>query len=183
MFQMSTKTNTGSAKRTWWRRQWGNVVRDDEVRPAGQHAAGGEDLTSPDRMADMLEMAWTIIANADVRTIEERDDEWGAAARKWRDNYHAWLAAWVTPPPALRQWGVRTTYTDGSVGTDWTNRDDAESFLNHYAEADANPGMRVRVRELVMRRILAGDVEVVASGYAQLRSDTEKRRSGPRKQY
>jgi hypothetical protein len=59
---------------------------------AGQRA-GREDAAQ--REDDLLELAWGLIANADVRTLDERDDEWGSAARKWRDDYHAWLHDWV----------------------------------------------------------------------------------------
>jgi hypothetical protein len=75
------------------------------------------------------------------------------------------------------QWGVRTTCTDGSQGVDWTNEDDAVSFLHYYAEHDVRPEMRVRVRELVRRPVAAGDLEVVASQYDERRANAEQRRA------
>ncbi len=67
------------------------------------------------------------------------------------------------------QWGVRTVYTDDSHGVDWTNEDDAVSFLTYYAECDAEPALRVRFRELVRRPIDPGQIEVVGSRYAERR--------------
>lgn len=75
------------------------------------------------------------------------------------------------------QWGVRTTYTDGSVGIDWGGKDDARSFLDYYADYDGNAGMRVKTRELVRRTIVVtGPVEVVESRYREAREAADVRR-------
>lgn len=74
------------------------------------------------------------------------------------------------------QWGVRTTYTDGSVGTDWTSEDEARSFLSYYADHDGLPGMHIADRELVCRPIsVFGDVEHVSCGYRQARDSADQR--------
>lgn len=38
---------------------------------------------------DLLEMAWSLICSADTRTIDERNDDWGECARRWRAGYFA----------------------------------------------------------------------------------------------
>jgi hypothetical protein len=58
------------------------------------------------------------------------------------------------------------------------NEDDALSFLAYYADADANPGMRVKTRELVSRPITAGPTETVESDYQLRRGAAETRRAG-----
>jgi hypothetical protein len=73
------------------------------------------------------------------------------------------------------QWGVRTVYADGSQGIDWTNEDDARSFLSYYAEHDSEPGMRVARRDLVCRPIVPGDIEVVETDYPSRRRAAEER--------
>jgi hypothetical protein len=73
------------------------------------------------------------------------------------------------------QWGVRTVYADGSGGTEWSNEDEARSFLASYSDYDAEPGMRVRSRELVRREILPGAVEVVDCDYAERRRRADER--------
>lgn len=75
------------------------------------------------------------------------------------------------------QWGVRTTYADDSGGIEWTNEDEARSFLSSYADYDAEPGMRVKSRELVRRPIAPGEVEVAESNYAELRQAADNRAS------
>ena len=90
---------------------------------------------------------------------------------------HMVRQSWIAAPTGSQefQWGVRTTYTDGSQGTDWTNEDDASSFLVHYAEYDAAPAMHVQTRELVRRPVVAGDVEVIESSYAERRAAAAQR--------
>ena len=73
------------------------------------------------------------------------------------------------------QWGVRTVYMDDSRGIDWTNEDDARSFLAYYADYDAAPAMSIRSRELVRRLIDPGDIEVVDSDYATRRHAADER--------
>ncbi len=73
------------------------------------------------------------------------------------------------------QWGVRTTYTDGSSGIEWTSEDEARAFLTYYADSDALPVMRVRSRELVRRLIEPGEVEVAESNYAARRQASDER--------
>lgn len=74
------------------------------------------------------------------------------------------------------QWGVRTTYMDGSQGTDWTNEGEATNFLTHYAWYDTSRAMHVQTRELVRRPVAAGAIEVVESSYAELRAAADFRR-------
>ena len=40
---------------------------------------------------DLLERAWTIIANANEGDWESATDEWREAAEAWRERYHEWL--------------------------------------------------------------------------------------------
>lgn len=63
--------------------------------PAAPAVPVGDD---PVPSGDLLEMAWVLIASADTRLIDHRDDEWGKAARRWRDGYHALLDAERRPP-------------------------------------------------------------------------------------
>ncbi len=44
-------------------------------------------------IADALEMAWVIIANANNGDWDTASDEWRKAAEKWRDEYHRLLGA------------------------------------------------------------------------------------------
>lgn len=83
----------------------------------------------------------------------------------------------VLPEPAGEfQWGVRTTYADGSQGIDWANEDEARDFLAHYAEYDAEPHMQhFRTRELVRRPIAAGEIEVAESDYGTRRRAADER--------
>lgn len=46
---------------------------------------------APGGVGDLLYLAWTIIANADTTPIDQRDDEWGHAARRFRHAFHAYL--------------------------------------------------------------------------------------------
>lgn len=74
------------------------------------------------------------------------------------------------------QWGVRTTYADGSQGIDWTNEDEARDFLRSYAEYDAEPHMRhFSTRELVRRPVAAGEIEVAESDYDARRRASDER--------
>lgn len=41
----------------------------------------------------LVHHAWTIIANAGGGDWERESPEWAAAARAWRDDFHAWLDA------------------------------------------------------------------------------------------
>lgn len=41
--------------------------------------------------ADLLHAAWALIANASGGRWEEETPEWQAAARRWRDAWHATL--------------------------------------------------------------------------------------------
>lgn len=73
------------------------------------------------------------------------------------------------------QWGVRTQYVDGSGGIEWSNEEEARSFLAYYSDADAEPVMRVESRELVRRVIEPGGVEVAESVYAERRRAADER--------
>lgn len=75
------------------------------------------------------------------------------------------------------QWGVRTVYTDGSSGIDWSNQGDAESFLVHYADYDGASHMRVTSRELIRRTISPGAIEPVDSSYAERRQRADRARN------
>lgn len=80
------------------------------------------------------------------------------------------------PEPVVEyQWGVLTVYEDGTRGIDWTNEEEARSFLIHYADYDAEPAMRVKSRELVKRRIEPGVMEVAPSDYAARRQAADER--------
>jgi hypothetical protein len=82
------------------------------------------------------------------------------------------------PEPEIEyQWGVLTVYEDGSRGIDWTNEDDAQAFLSHYADYDVDPSMRVASRELVRRRIEPREIEVRPSSYAARRQAAHERRT------
>lgn len=86
-------------------RQWGGLMVGADVtrliRNGARHLTG----ITPIRDADMLEAAWTLIANAmGVYTIgpdgEPRRDEpvpgWDQAAARWRDDhYHPWLTRYL----------------------------------------------------------------------------------------
>lgn len=74
------------------------------------------------------------------------------------------------------QWGVRTTYADGSQGIDWVNEDEARDFLALSAEYDAEPHMQhLRTRELVRRPIVAGEIDVAESDYDTRRQAADER--------
>jgi hypothetical protein len=79
------------------------------------------------------------------------------------------------------QWGVRTTHTDGSQGTDWSSEGEARSFLAHYADYDGEQHMHIRTRELVRRPIAAGNLEVAESDYATRRAAADERAKGRRR--
>jgi hypothetical protein len=59
--------------------------------------AARADAEPPFEPGDLLEMAWCLIANAATRLIDDRTDEWGICARRWRAGYHATLS---NPAPA-----------------------------------------------------------------------------------
>jgi hypothetical protein len=80
--------------------------------------------------------------------------------------------------PAEWQWGVRTVHTDGSSGIEWSNMDDAKSFLVYYADSDHRPGMRIQSRELVRRRIAPRQIQVMPSWYGELRAVAESAHHG-----
>jgi hypothetical protein len=48
-------------------------------------------MTREDKRTDLLEWAWTIIANAGGGDWKRESKHWQDAAAKWRDAYHASL--------------------------------------------------------------------------------------------
>ena len=52
--------------------------------------------------AEMLEMAWVIIANASHGDWNRESPQWREAALQWREDYHSWLTEWLKAnPPTL----------------------------------------------------------------------------------
>jgi hypothetical protein len=61
----------------------------------------GQDASPPSEpVMDLLETAWTIIANAGEGDWGSLPSAWREAAERWRDRYHAALAAYVARNPA-----------------------------------------------------------------------------------
>jgi hypothetical protein len=176
------------------------ITGHPEAEPGPQHLAAAravlEGLAKDDRLIEAPSLSAAVAS-------EDADAEAGpmstavtAALRNWALMYPipAWGLAhgdqaerlagnWARVASGMvlealaseHQWGVRTTYTDGSQGIDWSDEEEARSFLLSYSDYDAEPHMHVRTRELVRRPIVAGEIEVSESDYDTRRQAADGR--------
>jgi hypothetical protein len=109
---------------------------------------------------DLVERAWGVIASAGGGDWKRETKEWGDAAAKWRDDYHAWIKARGKEAPEPRQGAggtsggaIKVTASSGAPPSQETALHRTAAFLKRMTDIGGTAAIDKATIDTLLRTV------------------------------